>query len=761
MTISRRFNAAVSLATLLGTLTFCLADERPLLALISLPIVLAGYLCGRGRRKPDGVQDFEHPVALPRPLVNLLVLAAILNAAIHAAGARTIGLPIVSHLGEFLVYVQLLKLFDRRTARDESQLLTLSVFVALAALLTSNSLITGVLVLLYTPFAVSAVMLYQLRAGESRVSQSRASSVATDVPLSSHGRRFVGQLRSTVGASVVFSCILAAVVFIITPRGLGISALGQFGQTRGAEIGYSDQIKLGRAMSLSQNPTPVLDLAVSDVNGVNQGGTDRLYYLRGYTRDHYEPETRLWVKSTNPQHASDRLRPDSTLVLPTPAGSKPVPSTMRIRQRITLRPSLQSDILAVWRPLNLSSSDANFLQDESDSKIQTDLSDLSMKRGRPNSRSITYTVESVLGDLDVGEVPKSPLGFQEGPIRELAIAILVGRGIPVDPVLRNRGENRAAANAFRDYLVKTCTYTLDLWQAAEGQDPLVEFLFERKTGHCEYFASAFVAMCQAVGMHARVVGGFVAGEYNGLSGTYVVRQSNAHTWGEYHLGDGVWTWIEPSPSADVSRIHHASEGWRAAIRRWWDSLEFGWNRSIVSFDSSQQERAIGRSVDYSGFSRWFSKLSDNILKAARGGPGRAFRVPAWVYYILPAMMLVATVAVATGRLGRIPWRRLLRLGRSDVDPRMRALLADASFYTSALRALERAGDDLAKPDSAPPLAHADSLAARLPAVSGAFRTLSEIYYSARFGRRPLSHAEQSRGQEALKSLRAALKGADR
>ena len=68
------------------------------------------------------------------------------------------------------------------------------------------------------------------------------------------------------------------------------------------------------------------------------------------------------------------------------------------------------------------------------------------------------------------------------------------------------------------------------------RDPLADFLFVRKQGYCEYFASAMAVMLRAEGIPSRVATGFQSGYFNDVSGLYVVRASDAHAWVE--------AWIE-------------------------------------------------------------------------------------------------------------------------------------------------------------------------------------------------------------------------
>ena len=124
---------------------------------------------------------------------------------------------------------------------------------------------------------------------------------------------------------------------------------------------------------------------------------------------------------------------------------------------------------------------------------------------------------------------------------------------PLDPripelahaVAGNGGEADRAA-LLEKHLRTQYAYTLDL-PTAEPADPLADFLFSRRKGHCEYFASAMTVMLRTSGIPARLVNGFQSGTFNPMSGLYVIRGSDAHSWVEAFLPGTGWTVFDPTP----------------------------------------------------------------------------------------------------------------------------------------------------------------------------------------------------------------------
>ncbi|MEQ3692662.1 MAG: transglutaminaseTgpA domain-containing protein [Thalassolituus sp.] len=102
------------------------------------------------------------------------------------------------------------------------------------------------------------------------------------------------------------------------------------------------------------------------------------------------------------------------------------------------------------------------------------------------------------------------------------------------------------------------TYSFESITASQGRTPLKKFLFEDKSGHCEYFASAMAIMLRSLNIPSRLVTGFSATTQNPLTGYYEIRGIDGHAWVEAWI-DGRWVSFEPTayyslPSAESSSI---------------------------------------------------------------------------------------------------------------------------------------------------------------------------------------------------------------
>src|SRR5207244_7733846 len=74
-------------------------------------------------------------------------------------------------------------------------------------------------------------------------------------------------------------------------------------------------------------------------------------------------------------------------------------------------------------------------------------------------------------------------------------------------------------------------YSLTLTKADPQLDPVADFLFNTKVGHCNRFATALAVMLRSIGIPAQLVLGFRGADALG-NGNYAVRQCYAHSWVE-------------------------------------------------------------------------------------------------------------------------------------------------------------------------------------------------------------------------------------
>ncbi len=146
-------------------------------------------------------------------------------------------------------------------------------------------------------------------------------------------------------------------------------------------------------------------------------------------------------------------------------------------------------------------------------------------------------------------------------------------------------------------------YTLDPVPA----DNIDDFLFTTRQGYCEHYSSSFVFLMRAAGIPARVVTGYLGGEYNAAGNYYIVRQSDAHAWAEVWLDATGWQRIDPTAAIAPERVERglstvqtaalpymARMQWLHSLRKNWDALSYQWNQWVVGYDSERQFAYLSR-----------------------------------------------------------------------------------------------------------------------------------------------------------------------
>ena len=123
--------------------------------------------------------------------------------------------------------------------------------------------------------------------------------------------------------------------------------------------------------------------------------------------------------------------------------------------------------------------------------------------------------------------------------RQLARELTEGTTNPYDAVL-----------AMNEHLKRTYPYDLSIPPQRKEMDAVEYFLFEQKRGYCEQFSSSLAVMARSLGIPARVVTGYVPGEYNPFTGLHEVRASDAHAWVEVYFPGYGWSTFDPTPSFD-------------------------------------------------------------------------------------------------------------------------------------------------------------------------------------------------------------------
>jgi transglutaminase-like putative cysteine protease len=99
--------------------------------------------------------------------------------------------------------------------------------------------------------------------------------------------------------------------------------------------------------------------------------------------------------------------------------------------------------------------------------------------------------------------------------------------------------------------LRTYPYELEVPAPPEGSEVADYFLFDLRTGYCDYYATTMIVLARAAGLPARFVIGYSTGEYDRTSGEYVVRELHGHSWVEIYFSGIGWVEFEPTANRPV------------------------------------------------------------------------------------------------------------------------------------------------------------------------------------------------------------------
>jgi hypothetical protein len=277
------------------------------------------------------------------------------------------------------------------------------------------------------------------------------------------------------------------------------------------------------------------------------------------------------------------------------------------------------------------------------------------------------------------------------------------------------------ATLLESYLQTNFAYTLDLGDRVPA-DPIANFLFERKRGHCEYFASSMAVMLRTLGIPSRIVNGFRGGEFNDLTGSYIVRAREAHSWVEAYFPGHGWIPFDPTPAASFS----PSNGWRRVLL-YLDAAKEFWRDWVVNYDFMRQLEVghkaddVGRGLLQNVDARW-RKFYRSIVDRARHARTA----------ISPVKAAAWVVAVSAGLALLINLRRILKLlkrRRLAKDPASSPKLAATIWYERMTATVSKQGWE--KSPSQTPSEFVRMI--EDPALRRAVERFTERYQRARFG----------------------------
>lgn len=187
-------------------------------------------------------------------------------------------------------------------------------------------------------------------------------------------------------------------------------------------------------------------------------------------------------------------------------------------------------------------------------------------------------------------------------------------------IKENHALPRDRIEALKSYLTDSeLKYHLKV-PTLRGESRIDDFLFRTRIGYCEHFATAYAFLARAVDVPARVVAGFLGGEFHEATGEWLVRKRHAHTWVEVWLPESGWLRLDPTEFVAPWRVNEFESYYGDLLKengtKGWITSQFlslrtieplnGW---LSSVESVNQHWMSSMHTDFSGFShQWKQRL---------------------------------------------------------------------------------------------------------------------------------------------------------
>ena len=637
---------------------------------------------------------------------------------------------------QFLIWLIVAKAYGRRALRDWQQMYLLAFLMLVAGSVINPELTYGLCFLGFVIASTWSLTLFHLRREmEDNLLVKHATDGASErvqVQRILDSRRVVnGRFFLGTGGLSFAVFLAAAAIFLALPRvGIGFFLKTRSGLTL---AGFSDGVQLGGHGVIKSDPTVVMRVEIPAQFGsraapsIHWRGVAFDHYAKGnWTRSKRAPET-VQAFDFNP------VRDRRALAWDGPKYGVPdaIEFPQYVKQNIWLDP-LDSDVLfggGLPRIIEYPHVLRRRTTVERNDEIRL-----------AHGSTVHYTVWSEIEPPDpdvLRAAPTAPLPKNydvylqlepEITPRTRALALQITRGLTT---------SYDKAMAIEKWLDDNLTYTLELADPGR-REPVDFFLFDRKKGHCEYFASAFAVLARANGIPTRNVNGFLGGEWNEYQGYVAVRAGDAHSWDEVYFPTVGWVTFDPTPAADIDYLGRGGTGALDRLGRFMDTLKFQWSKWVIEYDlASQLElfKTIGRTLKAGAV--WLKGVAIDVKDAAL----------AYWYVSL----------VLFGGIGLVLYRRLRRTGRgprvADGPRERRTRSTVAQVYLGLAKQLARAGH--AREVGTTPRELADRMTARGAPGATEITELVELYYAAEWGLRR-DPAAEDRALVLASKIRAAL-----
>ncbi len=725
----------------------------------------------------------------------------------------------IMEVGNLLVYVQLPLMFQKKSKRVFEQWGVFLLLELVVGALVNNNILYGLLMLPVLAIGCAAMMALAQLASTLRHNESiselttiwarllhwlgkeqlvtnldsgvRLSAVESTEPNGIGRTPFFAPSRWARGIMpLAFSVLVFSIAYFYSLPRLGMSSYQGSGHEV-VKVGFNEQISLRSVGKLLRNDAPVFRMSMRDARKQTNYRPESPPYIRATVSHKYfegqrrgewqafEPgllrNKQIMREPPVPSQMNQTLanNADSVIVSMVEKGSlgEVVPTIApfaqnRVKDGFTVvnrdwrmmdtRESVQLNLNQKRRYSYFTYAFKNGIE----SRLLPDLRDCLRDKGENGSSNRPRFSSTEMEELlDFPDSLQAIIPFRDKILAESSA---------------KHGDPFEKAIFLEDYLANSrdFKYTLTLTAPTDRSiDPIVDFLLNKRRGHCQLFASALAMLLRSLDIPTRLVVGFRPSEYNELGQYFLVQQNDAHVWVEAYfpvevlkansisvpsfIEKGAWMRLDGTPPGDGS---NAGGTFRRSNGQTLEMMEEFWSEMILNMDKSKQSAifsVFGETSDGSYTEAWLSlkgalnRIQNNRVVGFLMSPARWFS-----WQVALGVTLLGSFSVVSYRLllWRFPnWIPRIRLRHST------GLTQDSGveFYNRAVRLLRRVGIQRGSFQTQREFFQFASKTLNERFIELDAELLSRLFYERRFGGLlALGESDRAAVDSALQSLEA-------
>jgi len=641
----------------------------------------------------------------------------------------------------FLIIIQIIKLCLEKEEKDYIQIYLISFMHLIVTSVLTTNIIFAFLFVTYILVTTWTLILFHLKTegaswhllqtsrkiNNTQKVITRRTANGKNPAIQLHEANFINRyffLSTSIITIVIL--LLTTIIFLMIPRytaGLFISKLGKISKLSG----FSNKVNLNSIGSIKLDFTPVMRMELPDYDGKQ----DKEFYIRGISFDHYSNGWWTVKRKRNLDFYANSVGDIYPLLRGNILRLQSITQKFTVEEldtRVLFHLYPVKNIKSKFKRVTLTATETILLPYPYFRGAQYEVTSGLMPeyRALPN---VTKNYPQFVAEcfLNKNNISKK--------IRNLALRITAQDDHEKEDASQNskRRKNNpfTQAKAIEKYLKENYSYTLDN-PSGGSIDPIEDFLFRSRAGHCEYFATAMALLLRSINIPTRYINGFKANEWNEIGGYYVIRQKDAHSWVEAYFYPIGWYPFDPTPPGyeEPSGLYKYTVNTK--LGKYLDFIQMKWRSWVINYTFDAQRKAFNK---YKNKTRNFR---ESLIKTITIWRQKAKNLALSKYISLKTVLWSISGIIFFSVLIHIGYQYLKKT-RFFKELLKRQIRISVRFYAELIRILKRRG--ITRNPYHTPFEFLEENIDKNSSEYHGIRIITELFYKVRYGGKKLTSNE--------------------